>query len=98
MYLWDLKDIIHTTLSLRTTDGTSETNFMAFMAVMAAFSHLRYKYVNWTDLERLIKSVFVVELKTSPALSLRKNCLSDSNIKWMKIQSINLIVTKCLTF
>ena len=28
MYLWDLKDIIHTTLSLRTTDGTSETNFI----------------------------------------------------------------------
>ena len=28
MYLWDLKDIIHTTLSLWTADGTSETNFI----------------------------------------------------------------------
>ena len=28
MYQWDLKDIIHTTFFLWTTDGTLETNFI----------------------------------------------------------------------
>ena len=39
--------------------------------------NLWYKCLNWTELERLAESVFVVELKTSLARSLQTNCLRE---------------------
>ena len=49
------------------------------------------------DLERLTKSIFVVELKTLLFLSLRI-VWENSGVKWTKALSINSIVTKCLMF
>ena len=60
--------------------------------------NLRYKRPNRTDLERLTESVFEVELKTSLARTLRKKIvLENLDMKWIKVPSVNSVVTKYLS-
>ena len=51
------------------------------------WSNLRYKCLNWTELQRLTESIFVEELKNFATLYYEQIILS-----------INSVVTKYLTF
>ena len=57
-----------------------------------------YRCPNWTDLERLAESVFVVELKISLNRSLRTNCLREFRYQINKSSIDWFNVTKYLTF
>ena len=61
--------------------------------------NLRYKRPNRTDLERLTESVFEVELKTSLArpFTTKKIVLENLDMKWIKVPSVNSVVTKYLS-
>ena len=61
--------------------------------------NLRYKRPNRTDLERLTGSVFEVELKTSLArpFTTKKIVLENLDMKWIKVPSVNSVVTKYLS-
>ena len=49
MYQWDLKDIIHTTLSLWTIDGTSETNFIILKVNQNSISNIKSILLNYPN-------------------------------------------------
>ena len=54
--------------------------------------NLRYKCPNWTDLERLTESVYLLFFHYEQIV------WENSDIKWMKVPSFSLTVTKYLTF
>ena len=55
-------------------------------------SNLRYKCPNWTDLERLTESVYLLFFHYEQIV------WENSDIKWMKVPLFSLPVTKYLTF
>ena len=61
--------------------------------------NLQERCPNSTDLQRLTESVFVVELKTQNSKLFCKEqiVLENSDIKWMNVTLINLILNEYLT-